>query len=291
MAGTSDFDSAWEQVVPYLIKTTVALFLNAVYDVLVVLALYFVRRRDPAGKRILICAIIVMFIFALVEMALQIVTVAYAMQALYSAVHSQYEGALDTLKTMSNILGFVEEFLLIMNNAIADAFFMYRCYVVWGYNRKVVVLPAVISVITIGVGYATLVRDHFSPPQYFIDTRIVFGLVMFNNLFLTCLTAGPIWRSRRNLQVVGQTKFIYRYNIAMAMLLESATIYFICITIGIIIVSLGGFAVSLVPQTVYGIFSQLMNIVPTLVIVQVSLGRQIDRETSSVGSMEKMESV
>ncbi|KAJ7643928.1 hypothetical protein FB45DRAFT_896460 [Roridomyces roridus] len=280
MADTLDFQTAWAQVIPYIKQTAVSLFLNGMYNLLVVVALYFLSRREPGpGKRILICTILVMCTFAAVEMALQLVAAALALQAVYSAALNQVGDALDSLQDMSNMMGFVEETLLVVNNAIADGFFMYRCYMIWGRNRNVVILPLVLLMATIGLGFATVYRNHFSPPQYHIDSRILFGLIMFNNLLLTCLTAAPIWRSRRHLKILGQTKFIRRYNTALTMVLESSSIYFVCTTVGVLLLSLpGGPLVSVVPQHsyVYGVGTQLTNILPTLIIVQASLSRHID---------------
>ncbi|KAJ7643927.1 hypothetical protein FB45DRAFT_1020737 [Roridomyces roridus] len=277
MADTLDFQTAWAQVIPYIRQTAVSLFLNGMYNLLVVVALYFLCRRESGpGKRILICTILVMCTFAAVEMALQLVTATLALQAVYSAALNQVGDALDSLQDMSNMMGFVEETLLVVNNAIADGFFMYRCYMIWGRNRNVVILPLVLLMATIGLGFATVYRNHFSPPQYHIDCRILFGLIMFNNLLLICLTAAQIWRSRRHLEILGQTKYIKRYNTAFTILLESSSLYFICTTVGVILLSMsGGLSVSFVPQESFGIGTQLTNILPTLIIVQASLSRHI----------------
>ncbi|KAJ7486107.1 hypothetical protein B0H11DRAFT_2279166, partial [Mycena galericulata] len=163
-----------------------------------------------------------MFIFAMVEMALQIVSVTLSLRSLYSVVHGEEQdhGQSTSVQRISNTLGFVEDFLLIMNNTIADIFLTYRCYLIWGtsHNKKVVVLPMFLVLVTAVVGGVTIYRNDIAPPEHHLDTRIAFGLALTTNLLLTCLTVGRIWWTRRHLKLVGRSKIIQRYNTAMAML-------------------------------------------------------------------------
>ncbi|KAJ7486127.1 hypothetical protein B0H11DRAFT_2017048 [Mycena galericulata] len=110
---------------------------------------------------------------------------------------------------------------------------------------------------------------------------------MTTNFILTCLTVGRIWWTRRHLKLVGQTKIIQRYNTAMAMLLESSVLYFLVWCIGMIASSFPGSnsdTGSPATNLFYGFADQLMNIIPTLVIVQVSLRCQSSSEAPAAQS-------
>ncbi|KAJ7134854.1 hypothetical protein C8R44DRAFT_771642 [Mycena epipterygia] len=227
-----------------------------------------------------------MFIFAMTEMALQIVTATLSMRSLYSTVHGNgtiYSEQWDSLQRMSLILGFIEDLLLVTNNTITDSLLIYRCYVIWdtNYRKKVVILPLFLLLVTTVVGYVTVYRNDIAPPGSHLDTRITLGLAMTTNLVLTGLTVGRIWWTRRHLRTVGQTKFIQRYNTAMSLLLESSALYSICLSILLVALS---FKTSretgpLVTYVSYGFGGQLVNIIPALVIVRVSFGRKMDMES------------
>ncbi|KAJ7451584.1 hypothetical protein FB451DRAFT_702152 [Mycena latifolia] len=168
VADTTGFDNVWDVAVLDVIKTAIALFFNGIYMLLVIFAIYFLRRRRPVGHRILICAIGVMFIFAMTEMALQIVTATLSMKSLYSAAHGDRALFSGPLQRISRILGFVENLLLITNNTVTDSFLIYRCYVIWGtssYKKKVVILPLLLLLCTTVVAYVTVYRNDLAPPK------------------------------------------------------------------------------------------------------------------------------
>ncbi|KAJ7486131.1 hypothetical protein B0H11DRAFT_2017064 [Mycena galericulata] len=117
---TSDFETTWTFVVPDIIRTAIALFFNGVYILLVIFALYFLRRRELAGRRVLICAIAVMFIFAMVEVVLQILSTTLALRTLYATVQNSegQNGQLNSLTRISDSLESVEFSFLVANKFV-----------------------------------------------------------------------------------------------------------------------------------------------------------------------------
>ncbi|KAJ7432751.1 hypothetical protein B0H11DRAFT_2297200 [Mycena galericulata] len=213
------------------------------------------------------------------------------LQTLYAAaVHNEgQDGQFNSPTRLSDTLEFVEFFLLVANNATTDMFLTYRCYLIWGtsHKKKVVILPLFLVLVTTVVGCVTIYRNILTPPEYHLDIRIAFGLAMATNFVLTCLTMGRIWWTRRHLKLVGQTKIIQRYNTAMAMLLESSVLYTLVWCIGMIASSFpGSNSDTGSPATTlfYGFAVQLINIIPTLVIVQVSLRCQSSSEAAEADS-------
>ncbi|KAJ6584163.1 hypothetical protein DFH09DRAFT_1144410 [Mycena vulgaris] len=246
-----------------------------------IFAIYFLRRRALTGYRVHICTLAVMLILATAQMALQIVTATLSMKSLHSAV--QDDGP---IYTMSLILGFLELILLVTNNIVIDGLLIYRCYVIWGtshYKKKVMILPLLLLLSTTVVGCITAYRNGLGPPEAHFDTRIVFGLALISNLILAGFTVGRIWWTRRHLRVIGQTELIRRYNIAMAMLLESSTLYFICLVILLVVLSFNNSSGtgSPVAYVLYGFGSQLANIIPALIIVQASFWRKEGGEVAA----------
>ncbi|KAJ7433047.1 hypothetical protein B0H11DRAFT_2377295, partial [Mycena galericulata] len=156
----------WTFVVPDIIRTAIALFFNGIYVLLVIFALYFLCQRKLAGKRVLICAIAVMFIFAMVGMALQVVSTMLELQTLYAAVHNEgQDGQLNSPTRLSDALEFVGLFLLVANNAITDLFLTYRCYLIWGtsHKKKVVILPLFLVLVTTASSFPGSNSDTGSP--------------------------------------------------------------------------------------------------------------------------------
>ncbi|KAJ7451350.1 hypothetical protein FB451DRAFT_1284284 [Mycena latifolia] len=258
-----------EDVLESLLQTEIVLFMHGMYIILVGLALWSLFRRKPAGYRVLSGLISAMCIFGTVEMVLQTVDTQILLRSLYTP--GEAEG--QVIHRTDKLLSFAENLLVVTNNAIADSLLIYRCYVIWGSsssNKKVIVLPILLSLATAASGYLAAYQDFEIPGPP--DPRIFFGLVVATNLTLTVLSAGRIFYTRRKLQRVGQTAIARRYTTAIKMLLESAVIYLILSLTIIVERALARFAVI---DAFYAISAELMNIIPALLIVQISFGRKL----------------
>ncbi|KAJ7615693.1 hypothetical protein B0H17DRAFT_1220425 [Mycena rosella] len=279
-----------DDVLQNLMQTEIILFMHGMYIVLVGLALWSLLRRKPAGYRVLSGLIIAMCIFGTVEMVLQAVDERVLVRALYST--SDAEG--QSIKRSDDRLTFAENLLVVTNSAIADTLLIYRCYVLWDRNKKVIVLPILLfSLPPVPAGYMAAYQDYITtgPP----DPRIFFGLVVATNLTLTGLTVGRVFYNRRRLLRIGQTRTVRRYNIAIKMLLESAVIYLIVSLTIIVERALAGFAAV---GAFYAISGELMvslhtvhidlaeerlllivagqNIIPVLLVVRISFGHTVE---------------
>ncbi|KAJ7689099.1 hypothetical protein B0H17DRAFT_1202467 [Mycena rosella] len=147
-------------------------------------------------------AITVMLVLALTEIIVELGLTALSMRSLYSAV----QDATDTISfskqqasliRLSSIIIFAEDIILVTNNAIADSLFIYRCYVIWSFNKRVISLPVCLLLITTVLGYRTVYRDNISSPgSHTVDSRIDFAFAIVTNLTLTGHTAGRIWWTR-----------------------------------------------------------------------------------------------
>ncbi|KAJ7451578.1 hypothetical protein FB451DRAFT_1283649 [Mycena latifolia] len=271
-------------------KSAITLFLGRIYSQLAVVAFRLFSRRSTEGRAIFMSAIVVMLFLALTEIIIQLVLTSLALQSLYSAVQDAAETiAFSKHQTFFHRLfdriGFAQDVILVTNNAIADGLFIYRCYVVWGCNKRVISLPVLLLLITTVLGYISVYRNDISNPRsHIMDTRVGFAFAIMTNLTLTGLTAGRIWWAKRQLAVVGRSKNSQRYTTAIAVLLESGAAY--CLTLILVILALSaGRKATVGPAAVlaslsYGAAAELVNIIPTVFIIRVCLVR--NSETDSV---------
>lgn len=75
------------------------------------------------------------------------------------------------------------------------------------------------SITYVALGYITAYRNDLGDPgSHIVDSRVGFAFAIVTNLTLTGLAAGRIWWTRRELRIVGQTKFAQRYTTAISVL-------------------------------------------------------------------------
>ncbi|KAJ7909988.1 hypothetical protein B0H13DRAFT_2013341 [Mycena leptocephala] len=108
------------------------------------------------------------------------------------------------------------------------------------------------------------------------------------NILLMCLTAGRIWYIRRQTRPLMEQSSQKRYGTAIAIIFESGVLYSLCVIIYVISTSINSTSASAsLPQQTYAsrtIFKGVawamvqigVNIVPTLILVRVGLGRSTE---------------
>ncbi|KAJ7643282.1 hypothetical protein B0H17DRAFT_1274596 [Mycena rosella] len=197
-----------------------------------------ITARRPAGAAVLGGLIAAMCVLGMAAMVLQVGSTVFWLESLHSAAQNA------TTAYQVQGLEHTEDVMI---------------------HQKVVILPVVLALASaahreFGARNSTLITPS--------DSRIFYGLVVATNLSLTLLTVGRILHTKRDLKSIGETKFVARYNTAIKMLLESAVLYlgFSCATI--FVRSLDEFAAA---NVFYGLNVPLMNIIPTLLVVRVSL--------------------
>ncbi|KAJ7928136.1 hypothetical protein B0H13DRAFT_2311997 [Mycena leptocephala] len=182
------------------------------------------------------------------------------------------------------------DIIILVNNFALDGFFIYRCYVIWSgspYKRRVIGVPSLSLLLTTiyGITTTSLFLANVTLPPFFPTNGLiaVSSCLVITNLLLTGLTAGRIWWTRRYLQVIGEPKLAHRYKTAIKMLFESSLLYFVIFLVYLLIDILGSPATieSPVIALLSGVSAQLMNIMPALVIVRVSLARSIDADPTA----------
>ncbi|KAJ7034032.1 hypothetical protein C8F04DRAFT_600684 [Mycena alexandri] len=153
----------------------------------------------------------------------------------------------------------------VTNNLIADGLLIYRCYVIWN-TPWITVVPLMLLVTTMILGYS-------------IQLRSFFILSLSMNLFVPTLVAGRLWWIIRRIRGPGGVATRRKSRNAMIIILESGLIYSLLVSIHM------GFFHFDDPrdEIIYAALSQVVGIVPTLIIVRVGLG--VSENGSGSGTM------
>jgi len=160
-------------------------------------------------------------------------------------------------------------------NLIGDSIVIYRCYVVWNYQKRVIVLPLLCLIGSVVTGIYAVIGFHYVKPG---DTAFVmrisafaradFVLSLVVNVMCTGLIAFHIWRSARFIGPHLGRQHVGVYYGALAVIVESAAIYTLSMAIYI-----GLYVSEMNAQYVlYLVNTQIIGIVPTLILVRVGLG-------------------
>ncbi|KAJ7449005.1 hypothetical protein FB451DRAFT_1187508 [Mycena latifolia] len=184
---------------------------------------------------------------------------------------------------------------------------IYRCYVIWGGRQYIIAVPCILVLAgTSAVDYTTW-KNHLTgfAATYELNPRIPYILGVLANLSLVMLTAGRIWWIRRGAHIVCGNIFERQYGLALTLMSASTSAFVNCskqdnrldsgATYCVFGIVLAIFASPNAPAVggaiLYGIAGQgvvsqdflrisyltasLQNILPTLTIVRVGLGHNI----------------
>ncbi|KAJ7935816.1 hypothetical protein B0H13DRAFT_2304311 [Mycena leptocephala] len=276
---SEDFDSSWRLMISLFSETAVSLLLYGIYLAFFLLAIYTLsRRRRVPGIKILMVLSCVMAALGTTQVAVIVAATvinAHFIQRVVSAQASNQPGVLLTLGRATSVT-------FAINGFAADSLFLYRCYVIWGFRWKILILPVVLMISTLVLGILW-----GAPVSHIGDVRIAYGLGAATNLLLT---AGRIlWIQRAAAHTSLDNTVNRRYNMAMTIILESGAIY----CIGAIFLSITAsrsegdlmFRDLTSHYTVIGIGGQLVNIIPTFTLVYVGLKNTVDYDRTASRSI------
>lgn len=193
-------------------------------------------------------------------------------------------------KNFNNLLVCVEYAVTIANVLVTDGLLIWRCYMVWGRHRWIVVLPILLLLVGSGVGLDVVV---VAAKMYFIRMRAPlaapvplpgwndlakqvwplagasYTIYFVNNLLITGLIAYRIWSSARHISKHFRQAHGRKYFFIMHLLIESGSLYAAALFVLAIL--------CWIENPYFGYVEDLANglagIIPTLVIVLVGLNR------------------
>ncbi|KAJ7111271.1 hypothetical protein C8R44DRAFT_799238 [Mycena epipterygia] len=267
------FNEVWSTLLLEISETSMALLLYGIYVNLFILAIYTLSRRKTAGRSPLLFASWAMFILGTTGIIVRLITTGISVHLLQEVVKQRPNSASKLLR-IYNSSQVTENIIFGINNFVSDTLFLYRCYVIWGSKKKVIILPGMLILCTLATGCLSSAANAFFVLGSFNQTTpYIMGTV--TNLVLVGFTAGRIWWIRHETFYLGlDDTFRKHYNTAITIIIESGAIYCIC---GIIMVIVSWFdEIPIVfGGIIYGIARQGINIMPTLIAIRVGLGHNI----------------
>ncbi|ESK94360.1 hypothetical protein Moror_8170 [Moniliophthora roreri MCA 2997] len=185
--------------------------------------------------------------------------------------------------------------LYLIGNIIADMILIFRCYIIWGHRKPIVIGPIVACTLSnlLGTACTIIIIVKGSATQdagmgWFQLSHLMMGIYMILNLFITMilisLVAGRIyWISRRSSGVASATSR-KRYNTVAAIILESGLIYPLVLIPNVAFNT----AEALVGWDLTPLLIQAAGIAPTLIIVRSGKGISIE-DHEELGSQQTTE--
>ncbi|KAJ6535140.1 hypothetical protein B0H19DRAFT_1271786 [Mycena capillaripes] len=233
----------------------VGTFFYGIYFVLFCICIHILLHRPSSqGNTVLLVTAIALFTFSTILIVLILVLVTAEIEELASIPSDSIQNAAYVIYAI--------------NNSIADGLLIYRCYVVWNHNWRIIVLPVMLLIASTGEACGL---------DVFLDATPQFAVILATNLLAT---AGRIWwisnHSRGYLGAAAQQ----RYASAIALVVESGMLYSATIVAFLIVISFPSLS-STLEEPLLQIVTQVMGIAPTLIIVRVGLGVTVEDSSST----------
>ncbi|KAJ6452810.1 hypothetical protein C8R45DRAFT_1040165 [Mycena sanguinolenta] len=279
---STEFQDRWSTMLFTVSVNSTVLLLYALYVILFAYSVHTLR-RSVRGQNFLKGTAWIMFALATTGTVLVVSTTGISMRMVYLSVQGNTVIPGRLLKIYQS-LALVQDIILVINNLVTDLLFLYRCYAIWGSRKMVLVLPVVMIVATVidgcvtGLGYYGIVKLNIH-----IDPRVPFILGASTNILMMCLTAGRIWYIRREVRSLDTLKPLQqRYNTVVAIILESGILYCLCVIIYVISISTNqsSWFGTVFNGVAWGLVQLGVNIVPTLILVRVGMGRSTENNTT-----------
>ncbi|KAJ7743603.1 hypothetical protein B0H16DRAFT_1008171 [Mycena metata] len=265
-------------------RSMIVLFCLAVY-----LLLYH-RSVGGAGRTTFVVVTLIMVVLATSQVVMQISTAVLAIRIFRLAIEGVVwpNGRAFNLTILYDKVYAAGDLVLVTNNVVTDGLFIYRCFIVWGRNFRIVILPALMLIVSTVLGYIAVIGDDYIYTTIRLDARWALGMIFLTNVLLMILTAGRIWWIRRDAALVLDPAYLRKYDTVIALILESGALYCLTIILYLIFVPLHPsvrssslpyhqieMSTSQEASTVVirAIMPQVMNIAPTLIIVRVGLDK------------------
>ncbi|KAF7345941.1 hypothetical protein MVEN_01616500 [Mycena venus] len=225
----------------------VGTFFYGIYLVLFCICTYILLHRPSSrGNTVLLITTSALFTFSTILMVFTLVLVTADIEQLASIPYDNIQNAAYVIYAI--------------NNSIADGLVIYRCYVVWNRDWRVIVLPVMLLVASTACGL-----------DIFLDAIPQFAVILTTNLLATLLTAGRIWWISRQPRAYLGAAAQRRYASSIALVVESGMVYSATILTFLVVISFPSVAPTL-EEPLLQIVTQVMGIAPTLIIVRVGLG-------------------
>ncbi|KAJ7206592.1 hypothetical protein GGX14DRAFT_637664 [Mycena pura] len=306
---SAEYETHWSTMLLDISIICTALSLYALYVVLFLLSIPSLHRRIPNRKIILVTAW-TMFLFATSSTLLASIATATSMSVVYMLVQGSNNAPTHLIR-LYHALILAQDIILALNklvhvpadplnprltdeipSLVTDLLFLFRCYIIWGSRKRILVLPGILIVANMVVGCIAGLEWHYGliTLSSYVDPRVPVGMAGATNVLLTCLTAGRIWYIRRKVQTLtGWQASQKRYNTASAIILESGVLYTLCVITYIIScsVKIASPFGTIFQGVAWGLVQLGVNIVPTFILVRVGMGRSTENSPSGSVTLDR----
>ncbi|KAF7373109.1 hypothetical protein MSAN_00518700 [Mycena sanguinolenta] len=234
----------------------VGTFFYGIYCVLFCICMHvLVHRPSSRGNTVLLVTAIALFTFSTILIVLILVIVTAEIEDLASIPS-------DSIQNAAYIL-------YAINNSIADGLLIYRCYVVWNHNWRIIVVPVMLLIASTGCGL-----------DIYLDPAPQFAVILATNFLATGLTGKSIswplapWRLDPK-KIAQPAASGGSATILAPLIAESGMLYSATILAFLIVVCFPSLS-STLEEPMLQIVTQVMGIAPTLIIVRVGQGVTVE---------------
>ncbi|KAJ8075545.1 hypothetical protein PM082_021175 [Marasmius tenuissimus] len=183
----------------------------------------------------------------------------------------------------SYLVGIIYEYLLI-----------HRCYVIWGYSKRILYPFAFVVIVTgtiIFVASAVEIATYHHDPVLYRESAHIGAVAAMvstvNDTLLTLLTAGRIWWIARQAGRLAGRNVYSKYKIIIATILETGLICsFTSLAGDVLELVLDPERKGLVPFDTSGIAFLSSGIAPTIIVVRIAYGQSVDSVQQMLSTLQ-----
>ncbi|KAJ3903213.1 hypothetical protein F5879DRAFT_960669 [Lentinula edodes] len=257
-----------EGVLVHVIPPAISLLLYGCYLPIFVACMLIVYRRKRKAYKTQMLAMVLLALASTASVIVQCVNQGRALLALWDSKAALKGDAGERSKIVQDNMttALIHDYavlgIYIFSNVIADALLLYRCFIIWEKDMRVVLLPVLGFLCNLVLGILGLsYNDEFV--FYFWILTIV------ENIVLTTLITGRIWYiNRTSGEILGSTVKT-RYNMIAAIILESGSVYS-AIVLATSITSMMPHN-AILASCMLAAATQVVGIAPCLIIIRVAL--------------------
>ncbi|KAF8880628.1 hypothetical protein BD779DRAFT_1069533 [Infundibulicybe gibba] len=225
-----------------LVAVWVEILLYGIYVCLFVQSMYIMAskaRENITSVKVFFIATVLLFIIATCNVAINFYRLLRGYIWLRDTVGPEaYFGDFQRWDNTAN------DALLFIMTWIGDALVIYRCWIIWNYNYYVIILPAMLMTVSVGVNTASMYwfshLDRISFARLMKLMSAIYPLAFAQNTLATGLIAYRIWTQHRASVRVGVHNTGSRMNLMyiVRIVVESAMVYTVQLLILIVLYTL-----------------------------------------------------
>ncbi|KAJ7726586.1 hypothetical protein B0H14DRAFT_3002073 [Mycena olivaceomarginata] len=238
MDDTTSPSFIWGLFVRGLFETSATFIFYGLYVNLFIVAIYTLRRRRTSGRTWLLGASWMLFVVGTLQIILRI-SISTILVRTVALLVGRRRSEVPTAEIVDLLqkrldLELAGNAVFTVNVFLTDSVFLYRCYLVWGYRMKPILLPGILILSTTTLAIVSLVESSLSKNFVLLGGRVqiittttAYALGLATNVVLVVLTAGRIWWTRRGLANVpdlhSSIDTVYNAAISIMYVVRSST--------------------------------------------------------------------